>query len=234
MAKEQRERERLVELAGGWRGEDAIAVPEVGEGVKNERVVARRVEGQELVEQVVEVVPCVDLLLHHHLHHRLAEVRVRLRRFHCHRHALPCQPPVLLLLVEGCGRRGTPAAPALLPPLPPRVRLLMTQRWRRCHRLLVHRVGGDEGGGAPRVVCGGGRCGTAPTRGGGRERRGGRRRGRRVGGLGLAPAAEQRRRRRGGGEDVEQLRAPAVAADVHHRWLPQREAPDSTPGRPAA
>jgi hypothetical protein len=201
------------EEARGWRAEEpAAGRPEVGEGAEDDRVMARRVERQELVQQRVQVLPRVHLPLHHHRHHRLPEVLVRRRRLNLHR--LRDRPAPLL-------------PPAALAPLSPPPRVLAPRRL----GLLVDGVVGAEGGerrGAPRRGVVEQRRGRGGGGGGGlREGRVGRRGvRRRLGGL-AAEAARAGLER--GDEGAEQPRRAAAAPDVHHRWLRQLE-PSRQPG----
>lgn len=59
-------------------------------------MMARRVEREELVQELIQIIPCVDLFLHYHLHHRLAEILVRLSRIDGHRHTLSNDPAVVV------------------------------------------------------------------------------------------------------------------------------------------
>ncbi|KAL7137283.1 hypothetical protein ABFS83_10G081600 [Erythranthe nasuta] len=56
-------------------------------------MVVRRVELQETVEQLFQIVFSVYLLLQNHLQHRLPEVQVRVVGVLLHRHARPADPP---------------------------------------------------------------------------------------------------------------------------------------------
>jgi hypothetical protein len=96
-------------------GEDLL--PDLGECAEDEVVVARRVERQEPVQQLPQLRPGHDLLLHDHLQHGPPEVRQRVRRLFHHRHALlhapraalarrPPVPPaavVVAALINGSG-----------------------------------------------------------------------------------------------------------------------------------
>jgi hypothetical protein len=76
--------------AGGGLGGERL-VPDLGEGPEDGVVVVRRVERQEVAEQLAELVARRDPVLHDHVHHGAPEVAQRVVRLLHHRHG-PVQP----------------------------------------------------------------------------------------------------------------------------------------------
>lgn len=78
---------------GGRSGAVGVdAVPDLREGPDDDAMVVGRVELEEAVEQLLQVVLGVNLLLQNHLQHRLPEVEVRVVGVLLHRHAGPADP----------------------------------------------------------------------------------------------------------------------------------------------
>lgn len=64
-------------MAGGGRKHRR---PDFGESLDDDPMVVPGVQGEEALEQLLQILPLEHLLLHDHVHHRLPEILVRIRR----------------------------------------------------------------------------------------------------------------------------------------------------------
>lgn len=69
------------------------AIPDVSESPDDDAMVARRVELQETVEKLPEIVFRVYLVLQYHLQHRVSKIQVRVAGIFLHGHAVAANPP---------------------------------------------------------------------------------------------------------------------------------------------
>ncbi|PON70071.1 hypothetical protein PanWU01x14_082460 [Parasponia andersonii] len=76
---------------GGPHRENSI--PDLGKSSNYDSMVGGRVQLEEAVEELAEVVLGVNLVLQYHLQHRLPEVQVRIVRLLLHRHPISADSP---------------------------------------------------------------------------------------------------------------------------------------------
>lgn len=62
-------------------------IPDLREGSNDNPVIVRRIQLQETVEQLFQIIFRVNLLLQNHLQHGLPEIQIRVVRIFLHRHA---------------------------------------------------------------------------------------------------------------------------------------------------
>lgn len=95
---EEKKKLSVSETKRGGRSEEAG--PQIGEGMKDKRVMTWRVEREELVQELVQIIPSVDLFLDYHLHHRFAKILVGLGRIDGHWHTFSDHPAIACLLLS--------------------------------------------------------------------------------------------------------------------------------------
>ncbi|XP_042018052.1 uncharacterized protein LOC121765853 [Salvia splendens] len=89
----------MLEVVSGG-GAEGGAAPNLLESSDDDGVVVRRVELQEAVQELSEIIFGVELLFEDHLQHGASEVEIRVFRLFLDRHALPAQPPEALHRAE--------------------------------------------------------------------------------------------------------------------------------------